>query len=84
MIRTVENPFCLAHIWRQVKSGLRPVLVFALRAERCKTANGQNGQNGQIFIQFGPGGPDISTGGQLLNESALVDVVTHAQHAFNE
>nr|BBI96790.1 hypothetical protein MRY18106EAS_33220 [Enterobacter asburiae] len=81
MIRTVENPFCLAHIWRQVKSGLRPVLVFTLRAERCKTANGQNGQ---IFIQFGPGSPDISTGGQLLNESALVDVVTHAQHAFNE
>ncbi len=81
MIRTVENPFCLAHIWRQVKSGLRPVLVFSLRAERCKTANGQNGQ---IFVQFGPGCPDISTSGQLLNESTLVDVVTHAQHAFNE
>lgn len=81
MIRTVENPFCLAHIWRQVKSGLRPVLIFSLRPERCKTANRQNGQ---IFIQFGPGCPDISTGGQLLNESALVDVVTHAQHTFNE
>ncbi|KSY33283.1 hypothetical protein APU02_03990 [Citrobacter sp. 50677481] len=81
MIRTVENSFCLPHIWRQVKSGLRPVLVFALRAERCKTANWQNEQ---IFIQFGPRGPDISTGWQLLNESALVDVVTHAQHAFNE
>lgn len=81
MIRTVENPFCLAHIWRQVKSGLRPVLVFALRPERCKAANGQNGQ---IFIQFRPGGPDITTGRQLLNESTLVDVVTHAQHAINE
>lgn len=81
MIRTVENPLCLAHIWRQVKSGLRPVLVFALRPERCKAADGQNGQ---IFIQFRPGGLDITTGGQLLNKSALVDVVTHAQHAFNE
>lgn len=81
MLWSVENALCLAHIRRLLESGLRPVFVLALRAERCKTANGQNGQ---IFIQFGPGGPDISTGGQLLNECALVDVVTHAQHAFNE
>jgi hypothetical protein len=28
--------------------------------------------------------PDTFISEQLLNESALVDVVTHAQHAFNE
>lgn len=43
MLRSVENTFGLAHVWRPMVGRLRAVLVLALRSQRGIAAHRQNG-----------------------------------------
>lgn len=80
IIRTVKYSLRLAWRWRRIKLGRAAKLIFTLRSERGITSDCFNWQ---VFVKFRPCRLNECPRRQLFDESALVNGVSHSQHAID-
>lgn len=78
IIRTIKDPLRLSWRWRRIEFCRAAKLIFTLRSERGITSNRFNRQ---VFVKFRPGRLNECPSRQLFDESALVNGVSHSQHA---
>lgn len=80
IIRPVKDSLRLSWRWWRIKLCGAAKLIFTLRSERGITANSFHWQ---VFVKFWPGRLNECPGGKLFDEGALVNGVSHSQHAIN-
>ncbi len=80
IIRTVKYSLRLAWRWRRIKLCRAAKLIFTLRSERSITSDCFNWQ---VFVKFRPCRLNECPSGQLFDESALVNGISHSQHAID-
>lgn len=80
IIRPVKDSLRLSWRWRRIKLCGAAKLIFTLRSERGITSDSFHWQ---IFVKFRPCRLNECPGWQLFDESALVNGVSHSQHAID-
>lgn len=80
IIRAVKYSLRLAWRWRQIKLCGAAKLIFTLRSQSGITSDSFNWQ---VFVKFRPCRLNECPRRQLFDESALVNGVSHSQHAIN-
>ncbi len=80
IIRSVKYSLRLAWRWRRIKLCGAAKLIFTLRSERGITSDRFNWQ---VFVKFRPCRLNECPCGQLFDESALVNGISHSQHAID-
>lgn len=80
IIRTIKDSLRLSWRWRRIELCGAAELIFTLRSKRGITSNSFHWQ---VFVKFRPCRLNECPGWQLFDESALINGVSHSQHAID-